>query len=314
MHTERDAAEVAACLAGDSLAGAPPPQSSTSQAVYPSTKDTADARHQQPEPLATGTSPLFGRCCPLCSQAKLRLAADLIDTIPEHDDAAAQRPHIEVTNNAETTAAILENNVLKPSSSGQKFPPRHSWRSLSFVRKVRQWLSEEQANTNTTADSSREETIREDFCRYVKIAYTAGDNDEPEEALATFDTQCPADWISVDFLKQTWHVDLSSLPKTPVAGSLNNTAVYSFGRVDLAWSSRDNRSGWLPGKPYFWPKTYRGSFEVIDSGDFDVIIGKETIAKTKLLVLPPFLGCFKAHRHASRKCKFEYTPSLTTAC
>jgi hypothetical protein len=146
------------------------------------------------------------------------------------------------------------------------------------------------------------EIAQEDFCRYISISYKVGNNDELQETLALFDTQCPGDWTSVSFVKETWGVDFSGQPRSCVAGTLNGVAVQSFGRINLAWSSRDNRSGWLRGKLSFKPKTYRASFEVIDTEDFNIIIGQKSIARHKLLILNNRLfGLFKAHRPAIRK-------------
>lgn len=146
------------------------------------------------------------------------------------------------------------------------------------------------------------ETAGEDFRRYIRISRLIGNNDESEETLALFDTQCPSDWTSVSFVRETWGEDFSGRPKSEIAGTLNGGAVQSFGRIDLVWSSRDNRGDWWPGKLSFKPKTYRASFEVIDTDDFDVIIGQKSIAHHKLLVVNNRLfGLFKAHRTAIRK-------------
>jgi hypothetical protein len=146
------------------------------------------------------------------------------------------------------------------------------------------------------------ETAKEDFCRYIRISYKVRNNDEPREVEALFDTQCPGDWISATFVKQTWDEDFSGRPRSCVAGTHNGVPVQSFGKIDLAWSSRDNRSGWLPGKLSFKPKTYRALFEVIDTNGFDVIIGQKSIAHHKLLICNNRLfGLFKAYRPAISK-------------
>jgi hypothetical protein len=157
------------------------------------------------------------------------------------------------------------------------------------------WLEEPVVET-------RGEEPVEDFCREIRISCKVDNNDEPRWAVALFDTQCPGDWISASFVRQTWGEDFSGNPKSRVAGTLNDVAVHSFGRIYLAWSSRDNRCGWLPGKLSFKPKTYRAFFEVIDADDFDVIIGQNSIAHHKLLICNNRLfGLFKAHRPAIRK-------------
>jgi hypothetical protein len=189
---------------------------------------------------------------------------------------------------------MLENEDLRTLHSGRPPSTPHSWRSLpiirKFVPKVARWLL-----------AGEVEVKPEDYKRYIRISYKIDNNDVSEYPLASFDTQCPGDWISVPFVRESWDLDFSGRPKTNV-GIFNGVPVFSLGHIELAWSSRDNRSEWSLGKLSFKPKTYRAIFEVIDTDDWDVIIGQKSISQLKLLTLNNrIFGSFEAHRPAIRQ-------------
>jgi hypothetical protein len=127
------------------------------------------------------------------------------------------------------------------------------------------------------------ERDNEQFMRVVKVAYKAGNNDQVSAGVASFDTQCPGDWISARFVRENWGVEFSSALQAPAATTILGGTVYSLGQFDARWWCDNDRRRWSPRRLSFSPRFYSAQFEVIDAETFDVIIGRPSITKHSLL-------------------------------
>jgi hypothetical protein len=239
---------------------------------------------------------------------KLCLRIDVLNSASatEYDESVAvaspPRPHIDAAAAAaaDSTTTPVAHEDLRNRNNGSYTPATRSWRDWRLVHKLVLWLQggEEPAVVNTTRYFTR--WIR--ISKLVENEVTGERREDSAEALTQFDTMCPGDWLSLEFAKRAWpDLDFDEQPRRVIAdqtGSRNNGTVVSVGRINVAWSSRDNR----PGKLSFRDRTYRASFEVIDTADFDVIIGQESIELHKLLILnPSIFGQYKAHRVAKHE-------------
>jgi hypothetical protein len=264
---------------------ASPLQSSTPQMVEMNTEDTPLLDHGVTAPSKLCYQRSWS------SEAKLCPLVELIDSAAEHGEAAGPQPQSNATADAnadtDTTTEILKSEGPRASRSSEPPSRYNSWRSWHFVQKFGRWLLGDEV-----------ENPREDFTRQIRISYKVDNTDVPEYSKAVFDTQCPKDLISAYFLKNTWNLDFDDEPKSWIATSYKGVAVHSIGQVKLAWSSH-NTPGWVPGKLSIPPKTFRAIFEVVDTGEWDIIIGQESIDQHKLLTFNHrIFGLFKAHRPA----------------
>jgi hypothetical protein len=147
----------------------------------------------------------------------------------------------------------------------------------------------------------------EDFTRNIRLVYTAlGQDDISREAVAEIDTKSPGDYVSVHLARQLLGIDYSIRPRTLVATTLEHGKINSVGEVTLRWTARNNKRGWVLGMPSFSPRYYTTTFEVIDTTEFDVILGRACINKHKLLKLDNrIFGMYKAHRPAISTRRFK---------
>jgi hypothetical protein len=199
----------------------------------------------------------------------------------EHVDGSAI--HLEKDADNDDPADIAE----APVHAAPRLIPRPPWH-YRLMNKLGHWLIR------------RATVVNEDFTRYVRIAYKPEGEDEIcDWATAEIDTKCSGDWISAHRLKELSGVDYSQNTPTLIAHTLHRGPIYSFGEVKLRWSARNNKPGWSPGMPSFKPKYYSAVFQVIDTDDFEVIIGQPSINEHKLVKLDNrIFGAYKAYRPA----------------
>lgn len=243
--------------------------------------------------------------------ANLRLRIDVLNSASatEHDEsvavAAPPRPHIDAAAEAAFTTTPVEREDPRNRNNGSGTLATRSWRDWRLVRKLVLWLQggKESAVVNEAGILPDEEASR--FTRAIRISTavrneaTGETHEESVEAMARFDTGCREDWLSLEFAKGAWpNLDLDEQPRRVIAdqtGSRNNGTVESVGRINVAWSSGDHRRGKLS----FREKTYRGPFEIVDTADFDVIIGEESMLRHGMLRLNRrIFGLYKARRVA----------------
>jgi hypothetical protein len=133
--------------------------------------------------------------------------------------------------------------------------------------------------------------------RVVKVAYKAGNNDQVSAGVASFDTQCPGDWISARFVRENWGVEFSSALQAPAATTILGGTVYSLGQFDARWWCDNSRCRWSLRRLSFAPQFYSAQFEVIDAENFDVIIGRPSIIEHNLLTRNNrIIGLYSAFR------------------
>lgn len=137
----------------------------------------------------------------------------------------------------------------------------------------------------------------EQFTRVVKVAYKVGNDDQVSTAVASFDTQCPGDWISARFVRENWGVEFSGARQAPAATTILGDPVYSLGQFDARWWCDNDRYWWSPKRLSFSPRFFRVQFEVIDAENFDVIIGQPSITEHSLLTRNNrIIGLYSAFR------------------
>jgi hypothetical protein len=245
---------------------------------------------------------------------KLRLRIDVLNSVSatEYNESAAvaspPRPHIDAAAAAaaDSTTTPVECEDPRNRNNGSCTPATRSWRDWRLVHKLVLWLKgEKELAVVNEAELFAEEDASEYFIRRIRISKVVKDeatgerHEQSASALALFDTGCPGDLLSVEFAKGAWpDLDLDEKPNEVIAdqiGSRNNGTVVSVGRIDVAWSSRDNRRGKLSCRA----RTYRDSFHLVDTADFDVVIGSQSMLRYGLLNLNPrIFGHLKARRVA----------------
>jgi hypothetical protein len=105
-------------------------------------------------------------------------------------------------------------------------------------------------------------------------------------AGVAFDSQCERDLVSSNFLRDNFedfdlNHDLSAIE--PIGTSITGRETYtSLGVVRLRWYGQKRRGRLSSTSPRYRPKYESGSFHVVDSDLFDIMIGSETIDRLGL--------------------------------
>jgi hypothetical protein len=222
-------------------------------------------------------------CIPL---TKLNLGVD-------HPIEQVNRSAIRLENDAgddgtsDTTEELTHAPPNGPTAPRPQYRQSYVFRLGSAFEKLGRWLKD-------SADND------EDFTRNIRLVYTAPDQDDiSREAVAEIDTKSPGDYVSVRLVRQLLGIDYSIRPRTRVATTLQHGEIHSVGEITLRWTARNNKRGWVLGMPSFSPRYYTTTFEVIDTTEFDVILGRACINKYKLLKLDNrIFGMYEAHRPA----------------
>lgn len=157
----------------------------------------------------------------------------------------------------------------------------------------------------------------------IKVAYKVGNNDQVSTGVASFDTQCPRDWISARFVRENWGVEFSGALQAPAASTILGDTVYSLGQFNARWRCDNDRCWWSPRRLSFSTRFYGAQFEVIDADNFDVIIGQPSITEHSLLTRNNrIIGLYNAFRPsnprpgktvAPQSQQLDYTDAVTTA-
>jgi hypothetical protein len=164
---------------------------------------------------------------------------------------------------------------------------------------------------------------KEQFTRVIKVAYEVGNDDRVSTGVASFDTQCPGDWISARFVRENWGVEFSGARQAPAATTVLGETVYSLGQFNARWRCDNDRHWWSPRRLSFSPRFYSVQFEVIDAENFDVIIGQPSITEHSLLTRNNrIIGLYSAFRPsnprpgkivAPQSQQLDCTDAVTTA-
>ncbi|KAH7081861.1 hypothetical protein BKA63DRAFT_562398 [Paraphoma chrysanthemicola] len=209
------------------------------------------------------------------------------NTAKHNDSVAGPRSQTNTTADADTTTRTVEKSTQHTPRGGRTLSFRASWRSWSPVIKLTRWLSGRKRDG--------------DFDRHIRLIYNMGHNDVVREAVLGLDTKCPGDWIRMSFLQEAFGLDYSKNPSYCVANN-GGTLVYCFGQITLRWSGKNPDDSWLPGNLHFEPKTYTAVFDVVETTQWDVLFGGQTLDKLGIVTVNDrFFGYYDSRRPAIPK-------------
>jgi hypothetical protein len=125
------------------------------------------------------------------------------------------------------------------------------------------------------------------------VAYEVGNSELVKRGVILLDTQSQDDLISTRFARK-FKVDLDNAVPEPYAVTVTGDTVYTVGTMSARWYTEKNRSR-LSFKfkgPTLW-RFIEAEFRIIDSDQFDVIIGKRTIKVHNLFERRSLLAPFR---------------------
>jgi hypothetical protein len=125
------------------------------------------------------------------------------------------------------------------------------------------------------------------------VAYEVDNSELVKRGVILLDTQSEDDLISTRFARK-FLVDLDAANPKPYALTVTGHTVYSVGTMSARWYTEKKRSrlSFRSRGPILW-RFIEAEFRIIDSDQFDVIIGKRTINDHMLLERTSLVAPFR---------------------
>jgi hypothetical protein len=121
---------------------------------------------------------------------------------------------------------------------------------------------------------------REGFTRDIHLVYSPLRHDDiSHRSVAAIDTQSSENFVSALLLLELFELDYRGKAGTQVAVGVDGGNICSLGTIELRWRVfNDDTTAWVPGTPSFpTTKLIRTTFHVIDTKEFEVVIGRPCI-------------------------------------